>query len=243
MARAVFSGIWEGASPQWRYLEISDVIGLVAFAGLAALGTWKDVNGIEVWTRCRVKVLAWFALAVDITQTILLATSLDFARKGTGPLGRINLSNTTHFGLVVLRVIFLLVLTVGLYYPRVSYHPASRNAEEANVSDSLLQQGSVTAQYGTFTPQTPHSITRAHTPAPIDGAPSSANPQVNPLRPSAPGPLKPSKEVNEDPSWGELVQRLRKLTPYLWPNKNKGLQFLAVSDSLRSFGGGLTRII
>ncbi|GJJ06282.1 hypothetical protein Clacol_000473 [Clathrus columnatus] len=224
VAHAILGGVWEGSSAQWRYLEISDVLGLIVFAGLAALGTWKDVNGVEVWTRTRVKIFALLALAVDITQMALLATSISFLNEDAdGPLKRLNLPNTTHFGLVVLRVIFLLILTVGLYYPRVSYLPASRNVEEANPSTGLLQP-STSSQYGTFTP---HSITRTHTPSPLDGTPSSANPQVNPPKPSAPGPLKPSKEINEDPSWRELAQRLSKLAPYLWPKKDKGLQFLA----------------
>ncbi len=40
-----------------------------------------------------------------------------------------------------------------------------------------------------------------------------------------------SKEKDEialDPSWGEILHRLRRISPYLWPSKSRALQFLAV---------------
>ncbi|KAF8520373.1 hypothetical protein BU17DRAFT_46726 [Hysterangium stoloniferum] len=234
VARAVLTGIWEGSTQQWRYIEVADVLGLVSFAGLAALGTWKDVNGVEVWTSCRIKFFAIFALVVEIAQLVLLALTVSFVNKPTPGASHINLPNTLHFGLVVFRVICLSILFPGLLYPRTSYVPASHNGEEANASTNLLGAPPLhgSSQYGTFpsSPQTPHDITRTHSPVPQDGAPSSANPQVNPPRPGAPGPLKPNprKEVDEDPTWKELGRRLRRLTPYLWPKKDRGLQFLAL---------------
>lgn len=41
-------------------------------------------------------------------------------------------------------------------------------------------------------------------------------------------PSTKEKEINLDPSWGELWTRLRRITPYLWPSKSRGLQVIAV---------------
>jgi hypothetical protein len=240
VARAVLTGTWEGSSQQWRLIEVADVIGLVAFAGLAALGTWKDVNGVDVWTRQRVKFFALLAWVVDVVQVVLLALSVSLVNKqppANSRLGHINVANALHFALVTLRVLFLTVLVPALYFPRISYVPAARNvaSEDANASTNLLVSSSLPAsasQYGTFaSAQTPLNITRAPTPTPSDNPPSSANPQVNPPPAAAPGPLKPNprKEVSDDPSWTEFGQRLSRLTPYLWPSKDRGLQILAVS--------------
>ena len=243
VARAVLTGVWEGSSAHWRCIEIADVLGLVAFAGLAALGTWKDVNGVEVWTRSRVKVFAIFATVVDIAQIVLIALSVNIFKNPPVHVpeipsdDRLNVPNALHFLAVVLRLLFLLVLVPALYLPRISYVPVSRNvtSENANASSRLLVPSAVPAAspYGTFnsSPQTPF-ITRTHTPTPVDGAPSSANPQVNPPPAAAPTPLKPNprREVSEDPTWREVGQRLRKLAPYLWPKKDRGLQILAVRN-------------
>jgi hypothetical protein len=244
VARAVLKGTWDGSSQQWCLIEVADVLGLIAFAGLAALGTWKDVNGVEIWTRYRVKSFAVLAWSVDVVQVILLALSVSLVNKqppANSRFGYINVSNSLHFALVVLRVLFLTVLVPALYFPRISYVPAVRNvaSEDTDASTNLLVSSSLavsTSQYGTFasSPQTPLNITRTHTPSPLDNAPSSANPQVNPPPAAAPGPLKPNprRQVSEDPSWSELGQRLRKLTPYLWPKKDRGLQILAVSSKV-----------
>ena len=44
------------------------------------------------------------------------------------------------------------------------------------------------------------------------------------------------EEVNVDPTWGELLHRLRHIAPYLWPSKSRALQMLAVCvDKVYSF--------
>lgn len=38
----------------------------------------------------------------------------------------------------------------------------------------------------------------------------------------------PEKEsIDLDPSWGEILRRIGRITPYLWPSKSGALQFLA----------------
>lgn len=48
---AVFYKTW----PSNTGIEFNAVIGLASFAGLAALGAWKDVSGVEVWSFKRVR--------------------------------------------------------------------------------------------------------------------------------------------------------------------------------------------
>lgn len=57
---------------KWTGIEVASVEGLVAFAGLAALGAWKDIHGVEVWFLKRVKAGVTWALLLDIAQVVLL---------------------------------------------------------------------------------------------------------------------------------------------------------------------------
>src|SRR5882724_3232808 len=52
-------------------IEINAVVGLVAFAGLAALGAWKDLNGVDVWSLKRVKSSIFLSLVLDIAQVVI----------------------------------------------------------------------------------------------------------------------------------------------------------------------------
>jgi hypothetical protein len=65
---AVFYKSW----PKWTGIEVAAVEGLTAFAGLAALGAWKDIRGVEVWFMKRVKAGVTWALVLDIAQVVLL---------------------------------------------------------------------------------------------------------------------------------------------------------------------------
>jgi ATP-binding cassette subfamily B (MDR/TAP) protein 6 len=69
---AVINKYW----PQCTGVDINALIGLVAFAGLAALGTWKDVNGVEVWSLKRLKVAIFLSLVLDLAQVVLYGTSM-----------------------------------------------------------------------------------------------------------------------------------------------------------------------
>jgi len=62
--------------PHHTAIPFSAVIGLVAFSGLAALGTWKDNHGTEVWSLRRIKVAIIATLFLDICLTVLLGLSL-----------------------------------------------------------------------------------------------------------------------------------------------------------------------
>lgn len=69
---AILEHIW----PHRTGIPSNTVIGLVAFSGLAALGTWKDVHGTEVWSLRRIKVAVIATLILDIGLTVLLGLSL-----------------------------------------------------------------------------------------------------------------------------------------------------------------------
>ena len=62
--------------PHHTGIPFNAVIGLVAFFGLAALGTWKDAQGIQVWSLKRIKVAAIATLLLDIALAVLLGLSL-----------------------------------------------------------------------------------------------------------------------------------------------------------------------
>lgn len=56
--------------------ELNAVIGVAAFAGLAALGAWKDVHGVQVWFLRRLKVAITLALIFDLLLAIFLGISM-----------------------------------------------------------------------------------------------------------------------------------------------------------------------
>lgn len=63
-------------------VEFNTVIGLGAFSGLAVLGAWKEVNGVEVWFLRRVKFAMIIAFALDVVLAALLGTAI---RSGEHP--------------------------------------------------------------------------------------------------------------------------------------------------------------
>lgn len=134
------------------------------------------------------------------------------------------LAPVVHFGLTVFRVLVLLVLFPALFFPRTLYEPVEQNGAAAQTAEtSLLVPPAASAEssalaapkakYGTFNPAPSTPPSRAQTPAPSIGGPSSSSND----RP-------PRAEL----SWSEIGARLRRLFPYLWPHKSVGLQFLAL---------------
>lgn len=53
-------------------IEISAVLGVVAYGGLAALGAYKDINGVNIWSFASVKYAIFLALTFDISLVVLL---------------------------------------------------------------------------------------------------------------------------------------------------------------------------
>lgn len=62
--------------PEFTGLDVNAVVGLAGFAGLAALGAWKEVRGVDVWSFARFKVGVFSALALDIAQVVLLSLAV-----------------------------------------------------------------------------------------------------------------------------------------------------------------------
>ncbi|KAG5637231.1 hypothetical protein H0H81_005353, partial [Sphagnurus paluster] len=224
--------------PRQTGIEINAVLGLGAFAGLAALGSWKEIQGVQVWSLKRFKSTVATSLALDIALGILLGLQIQSERKSHPPHFPESPPKTTifallHFSFPVLRALFLAPLLVALLSPRTVYN-AVESHEQADNSiptsssfllpqDAALQSGGLSglpvdvSKYGTFRTtrsnlQRSAPTTRAATPAPSTGPDSKSD-------------VKP--EVSLDPSWTEIWRRIRRLGPYLWPTKDRYLQLLA----------------
>ncbi|KAI0644589.1 hypothetical protein C8Q79DRAFT_1104913 [Trametes meyenii] len=219
---AVIDKTW----PAFTGLEINSVVGLAAFAGLAALGGWKDVRNVDVWSLSRLKHSVFVSLALDIAQVVLLALAI--AR----PLSTVYL---LHLAFPAFRVLLLVPLFFALLFPRVTYVPVETVDEEAPTDTSLLLPAQDAAspssglspfsaeanKYGTFRSgrsvgQSSGPTTRTHTPAPST------------VRVPPPKAQTAKEDIALDPSWREIFARIKHITPYLWPSKSFALQFLAL---------------
>ncbi|KAI0661121.1 hypothetical protein C8Q70DRAFT_932186 [Cubamyces menziesii] len=211
--------------PALTGLEVNAVVGLAAFAGLAALGGWKDVHGVDVWSLTRLKHAVFFSLALDIAQVVLLALAI------TRPFTTVYL---LHLAFPTFRVLLLVPLFFALLFPRVSYVPVETTDEETPTDTSLLLPAQDAAapsaglsplsaeasKYGTFRSgrsvgQSSGPTTRTHTPAPST------------VRVPPPKAQEVKEDIALDPSWREIFARIKHISPYLWPSKSFALQFLA----------------
>ncbi|KAH7888329.1 hypothetical protein F5I97DRAFT_1965293 [Phlebopus sp. FC_14] len=155
---AILNGVWKSGTG----VELASLLGLVAYAGLAAVGAYKDVNNVEVWSRERVKLAIAIALGLDMAQVVLVAVYA----KTRGPGGICDgskvvecIPESLHFITPLLRVIFLVPLLFALFTPRVVYVPAQVQSETVEVENAPLvdQEGDGPSgeggKYGTFTSQ------------------------------------------------------------------------------------------
>ena len=62
--------------PNHTGIPINTITGLIAFSGLAALGTWKDIHGVHVWLFRRVMLGVALSLSADISLTLFLTLNL-----------------------------------------------------------------------------------------------------------------------------------------------------------------------
>lgn len=62
--------------PRQTGIPVNTITGLIAFSGIAALGAWKDVHGVDVWLLKRLKLAVALSLVLDITLTVFLSLSL-----------------------------------------------------------------------------------------------------------------------------------------------------------------------
>lgn len=71
---AVIDKTW----PQSTGIEYNAVLGLVAFAGLASLGAYKDIRGVDVWSMKRIKLAIATSSAIDLALVVLIAKTIRF---------------------------------------------------------------------------------------------------------------------------------------------------------------------
>ena len=72
----VVYAVLEKSWPSKTGIDVNAIIGLVGFAGLAALGSWKDIHGVDVWSMKRLKLAIFFSLGLDIVLVTLLGLAL-----------------------------------------------------------------------------------------------------------------------------------------------------------------------
>jgi hypothetical protein len=133
--------------PHHTGIPFNAVIGLVAFSGLAALGTWKDIHGTEVLSLRRIKVAIIATLFLDLCLTVLLGLNLLHRDDGasscscflyilsdtSNPLAPPHLPEEPIYSITTLihaiapafRVLLLLPLLAGLMSPFITYVPAT----------------------------------------------------------------------------------------------------------------------
>ncbi|KAF9529277.1 hypothetical protein CPB83DRAFT_852990 [Crepidotus variabilis] len=244
IALAILDHDW----PRHTGVPINTIAGVVAFSGLAALGSWKDIQGVQVWIMKRIRVAIAASVALDITLAVLLALSL----RNEDPKHVYSVRNLVHVVFPAFRALLLLPLLATLTYPRTQYTSVAtyQDVEQSeptlasllmpnaagNQSTGLLLPNNgngESSKYGTFhvnrsALQASAPVTRAGTPAPSTG-------------PHTKGDSKP--EITFEPTWAEVWSRLKKLTPYLWPKNSPRLQFLAFLCTLILVVGRLVNLL
>ncbi|KAH9987023.1 hypothetical protein BJV74DRAFT_951775 [Russula compacta] len=220
---AVINKYW----PTCTGIEINALIGLVAFAGLAALGSWKEIKGVDVWLLRRLRYAIFLSLVLDAAQVILYGTSMSKDHLPHPYPFPYDIQTLLHFTLPILRVLLLVLLFFALINPVVTYTTvtsANDVLEDQPTSTSLLlssQDGldSLSGQglnvrppkYGTF-----------------EDALENRSPVIQDQDTGKIQSAPKEKEVDIDPTWEEILRRLRRITPYLWPKRSRPLQLVAL---------------
>ncbi|KAJ8494557.1 hypothetical protein ONZ45_g13206 [Pleurotus djamor] len=238
VVQAVITKEW----PLHTGIELNAVIGLASFAGLAALGAWKDVAGVEVWFFKRIKGAIAFSLVLDIAVVILFGLHLKAVQEHGphSPPSRFNLplEDLLHFAFPAFRVLLLCPLLYALLSPHIVYTniaPDDEVEEVPTVSSYLLPPDAGAhasnglshvsglagdaSKYGTFV-RAPRTNTTLHRSTPTTRATTPV-----PTREAKP---EGKSDIALDPSWSEIWRRIRRLSPYLWPSKSRPLQGLAI---------------
>ncbi|KAG1716106.1 hypothetical protein ID866_1078 [Astraeus odoratus] len=209
VAYAVLNKVWGIGNG----VPLASILGLIAYTGLAALGAWKDINNVPVWSFGRVRLSIAIALALDITQVVLLASSIK-TRDPAHLCDNTKLSKcipeTFHILTPLLRALLLFPLLFALYSPRIVYtHVETQPDTEANDSESapLQEDGpsGESSKYGTFTGQ---------------GQCDSGPPPVSPGTKGTPVKCQ------------SCCATLRRLVPYIYPVKSRRFKFVVAFAAL-----------
>ncbi|KAG9037208.1 hypothetical protein FRB95_006461 [Tulasnella sp. JGI-2019a] len=226
--QAVLWRKWEGAYGKWTGVEVANVLGLIAFGGLAVVGTWKDAKGNDVWMLRRTKAFALVAVSFTVAEVVLLGLVIPINKapppapphipENPPPPG-LTLAPFLHFGLTVFRLLVLLPFFPIVARPITRYVPYAVHAtEDAGASTETSNLLTVpNPGYGTLPPPSTAPSIHSSNPGSTEGEFSTTKP---------PKVTKDDKDVSE-PSWSETLAKVRRLVPYLWPAKSPKLQFLA----------------
>lgn len=69
-------GLRQSRVIEWRFVELADAAGLIAFSIFLFIGIRKDMHSVEFWTRKRVKAFALLAIALDIAYLVLMLLTI-----------------------------------------------------------------------------------------------------------------------------------------------------------------------
>jgi ATP-binding cassette subfamily B (MDR/TAP) protein 6 len=212
--------------PWYSGVEINAVLGVLGFSGLAALGTWKDLHGVPTWDLKRIRLSVALSLILDIILVVLVALS---SRQAGFPTSS-SLFKLLHFVFPVFRVILLLPLLVSLLTPRIVYTPvhAESGAEAPMDTSPLPAEGASQDSTGLLAVPVPSEQVKYGTFLSSHSALQHSVPTTRAPTPALSQKVDEKSEIALEPTWSELMRRIQRLSPYLWPSKNRSLQLIAV---------------
>ena len=206
--------------PHHTGIPFNAIVGLVAFSGLAAFGTWKDAQGTQVWALRRMKVatiatllldiclsLAWVELSSQkrwyLTIFLFLACRVLIHPLNALASPRIPevspiyaISTMIHVIAPAFRVLLLLPLLAGLMSPRINYSPVLSydNIEQPTPTDSSFLLPRSEAESSATLSTLPGPAEENSKYGTFHTAPSDLQPSTSPTQAATPAPSTP-----EDP--------------------------------------------